>query len=77
MDWQTIINIAGGACLSALGWFARQVWDSVQELRKQVHQIEIALPSNYVKRVDVDTRFDKIENMLEKIFDRLDQKVDK
>ena len=33
MEWQTIINFGGSALLAALGWFARQIWDSVQELK--------------------------------------------
>lgn len=77
MDWQTIINIGLSAALASIGWFARQVWDSVKELRQDIHQIEVDLPSNYVKKVDIEARFDRLENILERIFDRLDTKVDK
>ena len=77
MDWQTMINLVGGAILAITGWFARQIWDSVQELKNDIHQIEVDLPTYYVKRVDIDSRFDKLENILEKIFDRLEQKADK
>ena len=77
MDWQTIINIGGGALLSALGWFARQIWDSVQDLKEDVQKIEIDLPTNYVRKIDIEARFDKLEAILAKIFDKLDQKADK
>ena len=77
MEWQTIINLVGGATLAAIGWFARQIWDSVAELRRDVHQIEVDLPSNYVKKVDIEARFDRLENILERIFDRLETKADK
>jgi chaperonin cofactor prefoldin len=77
MDWQFIINFVGGIVLSVGGWFARQIWDATQELKKDIHSIEVDLPTNYVKRVDIETRFDKLENILEKIFDRLDTKADK
>lgn len=77
MDFQTIVNLVGGALLAITGWFARQIWDSVQELKNDIHQIEVDLPTYYVKRVDIDSRFDKLENILERIFDRLEQKVDK
>ena len=40
MDWQTVINIGLGGVLAALGWFAREIWDSLKELRKDTHQIE-------------------------------------
>ena len=77
MDWQTIINIGGAALLSAIGWFARQIWDSVQDLKKDVQKIEIDLPTNYVRKIDIEARFDKLEAILAKIFDKLDQKADK
>lgn len=72
-----MINLIGGAVLAITGWFARQIWDSVQDLKNDIHQIEVDLPTYYVKRTDIDSRFDKLENILEKIFDRLEQKADK
>ena len=55
MDWQTLINIGGGAILTAIGWFCREIWDSVQKLKEDVKQIEIDLPSNYYN-LTVDQR---------------------
>ncbi|CAB5225660.1 hypothetical protein UFOVP746_48 [uncultured Caudovirales phage] len=77
MEWQTLFNLVAGSVLAVTGWFARQIWDSVQDLKNDIHQIEVDLPTYYVKRVDIDTRFDKLENILERIFDRLEQKADK
>ncbi len=77
MEWQTIINVGGSALLAALGWFARQIWDSVQELKKDVQKIEIDLPTNYVRKVDIESRFDKLEAILARIFDKIEQKADK
>jgi chaperonin cofactor prefoldin len=77
MEWQTLFNLLAGSILAVTGWFARQIWDSVQDLKNDIHQIEVDLPTYYVKRVDIDTRFDKLENILERIFDRLEQKADK
>ena len=77
MDWQIIINIGGAACLSAIGWFARQIWDSVQELKEDVKQIEIDLPTHYVKKDEITARFDRIEVLLDKLFEKLEQKADR
>jgi predicted negative regulator of RcsB-dependent stress response len=77
MDWQNIINLALGSVIGLIGWFARQVWDSVQTLKEDIKQIEIDLPTNYARKVDIDARFDKLEHILQKIFDRLDSKADK
>ena len=40
-------------------------------------KIEVDLPTNYVRKVDIDARLDKIDNVLERIFDKLDEKADK
>lgn len=77
MEWQTIINIGAGSSLAMLGWFARQIWDSVQDLKNDVKQIEIDLPTNYVKKDEINTRFDRVELLLDKIFEKLEQKADR
>ena len=73
----TIINIVLGVCLSVGGWFVRQMWDAVQNLKADIQRIEIELPTSYVRKSDLDARLDKIDDMLEKLFDRLNSKVDK
>jgi tetrahydromethanopterin S-methyltransferase subunit G len=84
MDWQTLINLGLGGVLAFVGWFAREIWDSVKELRKDIHQIEKGLPEIYVRKDDLKevrqemaARFDKLENMMGQVFDRLHDKVDK
>ena len=77
MEWQTIINIGAGSMLAMLGWFARQIWDSVQDLKNDVKQIEIDLPTHYVKKDEINTRFDRVEMLLDKIFEKLEQKADR
>jgi hypothetical protein len=77
MDWQIIFNIVGGAVLSVMGWFARVLWDSVQELRKDLKQIEIHLPSHYVKKDEITVRFDRIEQLLDRLYEKMEQKADR
>ena len=74
---QSIINIIIGTVLSVLGWFARQLWDAVQSLKVDMQKIEISLPTHYVRKDELEARFDKIELMLDKISEKLDHKVDK
>jgi len=77
MDMNLIINIVLGVCLSVGGWFVRQMWDAVQNLKEDIQRIEVELPTNYVRKADLDARLDKIDDTLEKIFDRLNSKADK
>ncbi len=59
--WQIVINLIGGACLAAIGWFCREIWDSVKALKEDVHKIEIQLPDVYMKKSEVENRLDKID----------------
>ena len=77
MDTQSLINLVGGAALTALGWFAREVWGAVNELRRDLHQIEVDMPKEYVQKIDLDKRMQHIEDMFQRIYDKLDSKADK
>jgi hypothetical protein len=77
MEDQQIINLIIGVVLSVLGWFARQLWDAVQDLKKDVKQIEVDLPTHYVRKEDLDVRLDRLETVLNRIFEKLDHKADK
>lgn len=77
MDTQTLINVVGSSAIAAGGWFAREIWGAVKELRSDIHAIEVDLPKTYVMRVDLDKRMEHIENMFQRIYDKLDEKADK
>ena len=84
MDWQNLINMAGGAALAVVGWFARQLWDSVKELKADIGELRLHVSESYVKKSEMETleaqmdkRFDRVEQMIVKLYDKIDQKVDK
>ena len=72
-----MFNFIGGAILVAVGWWCKEIWDSVKTLKEDIKQIEIDLPKNYVSKTDIESRFDKIDATLERIFDKLENKADK
>ena len=74
---QELLNWIFGAAMALLGWLGRTLWDAVENLKKDVKDIEINLPSHYVRKDELEVRFDKIENMLNRIFEKLDTKADK
>lgn len=77
MDWQLFINIGAGTILSIGGWFARQLWDAVQKLKDDMSELQLHIASDYMKAQDIRSLFGRIENQLDKILDKLDQKADK
>jgi len=74
---QNTINLALSAILGVVGWFARQLWEAVRSLKDDLHQMEVGLPINYVRKDDMDKRMDHIEDMFKRIYDKLDAKQDK
>ena len=77
MDMQNLLNTFSVAAVAAGGWFAREMWGAVKELRQDLHEIEIDLPKSYVSKFDLDKRMDHIEAMFQRIYDKLDGKADK
>jgi len=77
MEFQPMFNFIGGAILVAVGWWCKEIWDSVKTLKEDIKQIEIDLPMNYVRKSDIEIRLDKIDATLERIFDKLENKADK
>lgn len=73
MDMQTIFNLIGGAAIASGGWFAREIWGAVKELRKDLHEIEIELPKSYVSKMDLDKRMEHIEAMFQRIYDKIER----
>ncbi len=76
-EYQTIINIVGGAILTAGGWFARTLWDAVQELKADLSNLRVEIAKDYVPRNDFNRLGDELKDMLNKIFEKLDHKADK
>jgi hypothetical protein len=77
MEYQAMFNFVGGILLVAIGWWCKEIWDSVKFLKSDIKALEIDLPKNYVSKKDIESRFDKIDATLERIFDKLEAKADK
>lgn len=77
MDWQYLFNLIGAGAALGVGWWCRQIWDSVNKLKEDVKQIEIDLPTHYIKKDEIKERFDRIELLLDKLYEKLESKMDK
>lgn len=77
MDYQTLINLVGGAALGVAGWFARRVWDSMDSLRADHASLREELPKTYVTKDDFKDALREVRELLERIDAKLDRKADK
>lgn len=73
MDEQKIFNIAIGLTAFFGGWVLNNITKAIDRLDADVR----GMPLQYVNRDDYRTDTREIKEMLGKIFDKLDNKVDK
>jgi hypothetical protein len=73
MDVQILFNIVVGVAAFFGGWSLNQITRSIERLDKDVRN----MPLTYVTQTTYQRDIDDIKNMLSKIFDKLDEKVDK
>jgi hypothetical protein len=81
---QVLFNIAVSLVGALGGWWMNIMWQALRDLQKadkilaeKVSSIEILVAGNYVKRDDFDKVADNIFRKLDRIEDKLDNKMDK
>ena len=77
MEYQALVNSAAGLGFTIAGWFAREMWAAVKELKSDLAKLREELPKTYVTQNDNRDDIREIKEMLGKIFDKLDTKQDK
>jgi hypothetical protein len=77
MENQHLINMFLGIGMTVVGWFARELWGAVKELKADLATLREDLPKEYVAKDDYREDIREIKAMLAKIFEKLDAKVDK
>jgi len=77
MELQHLIDIVLGVAMSVVGWFARELWSAVKELKSDLSKMREDMPKTYISRDDYREDLRDIRDMLGKIFDKLDNKQDK
>ena len=77
MDLQFIINTILPLICVVIGWFCKELWTAVQELKEDIAKIREDLPKDYVSKEDFNDRWYEVLKSLHRIEDKLDQKADK
>lgn len=73
MDYQVLFN--GAVILASFfgGWTLNTITKSIERLDSDVR----AMPVNYVARIDYREDIRELKDIMNKVFDRLENKVDK
>ncbi|MFX8860314.1 hypothetical protein ABTM70_19310, partial [Acinetobacter baumannii] len=70
-------NVLLSVVLALISWFASQMWSAVRELKEDLANLKVEIPTKYAQKDDLEKSFNRINTMLDKIFDKLDGKADK
>jgi len=76
--YKTLLNLVGGIGLTALGWFGRELWSAVKELKTDLDQVTgrvdlRLMPKGMMSR----TTSKRLRQMLTDIYQELRKKADK
>lgn len=77
MDFQTLINVGAGTALAVMGWFARELWGAVKELRTDLSKLREELARDYITKDDFKDAVKELRDLLVRIENKLDLKADK
>ncbi len=74
---QTLFNFVLAGVSSVLGWFLREMWAAVKELKADLARLREELPHDYVVKDDYRQDVRELKELLQKLFERLDKKADR
>ena len=77
MDSQDLFNAAITLSGAFGGWILKTIWDAIKDLKSEVKELNREVNQDFVRREDFKDSIGEIKEMLNKIFDKLDNKADK
>lgn len=73
MDVQTLINTIIPLLCVAMGWFCKELWNAVQDLKEDLHNLRTHLAENYIHKDDFSDRWEEVLKAVHRIEDKLDE----
>jgi len=77
VDIQVIVNFALGVFLAFMGFIVRRAIKLVDDIAADIRKIEVDLPTIYSRKEEVKEGFIRLESILNRMFAKLDEKMDK
>ena len=84
VTFQDVLNYGIIAVFGTVAWLVRTIFETLNALKKDVHSFKLHVSEQYVKksevdnlRLEMDKRFDRLEQMIARLYDKIDSKADK
>ena len=71
-SFKPLIEMGLWVIVATIGWFLRELWGAVKELRSDLHKLEVNLPTNYIRRDEFAEGVRQIREDLQIVFQRLE-----
>lgn len=75
MDWQTIINLGLGSIMGLIGWFAREIWETIKDLRKEIKDLDRKMHQDFVRRDDFKDAMAEHKKDMQRGFDEVKELI--
>ena len=77
MGMQELLNIGIPIICGVLGWFCRELWTAVQELKEDLAKLRAELPTHYVSKNDFNDRWEEVLKAIHRIENKIDRFYEK
>lgn len=77
MTIQDLFNVMAAAGFGVGGWWAKTVWNAVQELKADLAKLREEIPKEYIPKNEFHEGIKELKALLISITNKLDHKVDK
>lgn len=74
MDTQSLLNLLFSSAGLILGWFLRELWTAVKELKSDLAKLREELPKEYVVKDDYRQDVKELKDMIARLFDILEKR---
>lgn len=71
---QQYINIALSTSFLVLGWFAREMWTAVKELKTDLAKLREEIPHSCVQKDDYRIDVRELKDLISKLFDVIEKR---
>jgi hypothetical protein len=71
---QQYINMALSISFLVLGWFAREMWTAVKDLKTDLAKLREEIPHSCVQKDDYRQDIKELKDMISKLFDIIEKR---
>ena len=73
MNLQEVFNILVPIIFAVIGWFCREMWTAMENLKEDIAKLREELPTKYVSKSDFSDRWEEVLKAIHRIEDKIDR----